>query len=263
MVIAYHLSQRRVLAFASWDIFYILLNCFVFVLIGVQLRQITAEMSQHEIILYTLYAFIFTAAMILIRFIWIYLYKWGFDWRHKSVFTHSIAFKEGTIMGWSSMRGIVSLALALALPYHLPDHAREIILLLTFEIILLTLVITGLSLPFVIKKLKIPLADTESAVLQETRKKLREVAVKEIEQMDTMESHKKFLNSYFFTHHTILELAHKHDFSQLENSRLQVIEAQKKYLLELWKNEQIEDHELAHLQQELDLEITHIARGEI
>lgn len=252
-------ARRRILAFAAWDVFFIFLNCFIFVLIGIQLRHTISIMTLHEAVLLTLYGIIITGFILLVRFVWIYLYKALVDWK-KGRFISSMAFKEGVIMGWSSMRGIVSLALALALPYSLPDNGRSIILHLTFVVILLTLLLTGLSLPYVIQKLKIPLLEKDSAALKTTRVKLRELADKVIEEMELEDSHKKLLNSYFSTHHAVLNSSEK---DQLEKARLKILEAQRSLLVELWKKEEVEDHELTLLQQELDLEITHIVRGEI
>lgn len=262
VVISNQVARRRVVGFAAWDVWFIILNCFVFVMIGVQLRQITAEMSLDVLLKYSLYGVIITAAIIGVRFIWIYLYKGLVNWK-KGAFWRTLAFKEGTIMGWSGMRGIVSLALALALPFDLPDNARSIILFLTFVVILLTLMMTGLSLPFVIRKLKIPLFKSESPTLMGIRKRLKQLANEKIQELDIEDIHKKFLDSYFHTHHTILENSMDESKAKLEKARLEVISFQRNFLIELWKNEEVEDHELAILQQELDLEITHFTRGEI
>lgn len=255
VVVTQGMSQRRILAFASWDILFVLLNCLIFVLIGVQLRQITERMNHAEVMTLTVYALIFTAAIIAIRFVWIFLYK--------KIYDGVSAFQEGTIMSWSGMRGIVSLALALALPYTIPAHGRSVILYLTFMIIFLTLVITGLTLPLVIKLLKVPFAANESPKLLEMHKRLKEVANQEIHGMNIHESQKRFLQSYFFTHHAMLEIASKHSFHKLEDARLHVLEVQKAFLIDVWRKEEIEDHELVILQRELDVEITRISRGEI
>ncbi len=263
VVFSHHAARRRIVPFAAWDVFFLLINCVVFVLIGVQMRQYTSRMTVEEIGLYTLYGIVFTAAIILIRFLWIFIYKCTIGRRHKGNFFDSLDCKEGVIMGWSSMRGLVSLALAVALPYSLPNNSRAIILHLTFIIIFLTLLITGLSLPYVIKKLNMPMYKNDSPALIATRKKLRLLAEKKIKDLDIGDEDKQFLNSYFFTHHAILENSADEAFDRVEKARLKVLEAQRLLLLELWRNEEVEDHELVLLQQELDLESSHVARGEI
>src|SRR5207245_10598010 len=69
------------------------------------------------------------------------------------------AWQHVTIIAWSGMRGVISLAAAFALPFVLPDGrpfpGRNYILFLTFGVILVTLVFQGLTLPLVIRKLRI------------------------------------------------------------------------------------------------------------
>ena len=64
-------------------------------------------------------------------------------------------WRNPLIFGWAGMRGVVSLAAALSIPLHLPDGSpfpqRDLILFITFMVILLTLVVQGLTLPLIIK----------------------------------------------------------------------------------------------------------------
>jgi CPA1 family monovalent cation:H+ antiporter len=263
VVISHKAARRRIAAFAAWDVFYVLINCLVFVLIGVQMRQYTSKMSIEEIVIYTGYGIVITAVIIIVRFVWIFIYKCTVGKSHKGNFFNSLECKEGIIMAWSSMRGIVSLALAVALPYTLPNNSRAIILHLTFIIIFLTLLTTGLSLPYLIKKLKVPVFNKESPALVATRRKLKQLAEKKIMDLNLGDADKQFLTSYFFTHHAILENPADEAFDAVEKGRLQILDAQRLLLLELWRNEEVEDHELVLLQQELDLESSHVARGEI
>jgi CPA1 family monovalent cation:H+ antiporter len=68
------------------------------------------------------------------------------------------------VIGWAGMRGVVSLATALSIPFALEDGSpfphRNLILLITFIVIFITLVVQGLTLPFLVKKLKIPAMDS-------------------------------------------------------------------------------------------------------
>jgi monovalent cation/hydrogen antiporter len=65
-------SLRRVLGFANWDVLIVLLNCFVFILIGLQLRIISQTMTKEQLLLYTGYAFLTAFVMMLVRMFWVY-----------------------------------------------------------------------------------------------------------------------------------------------------------------------------------------------
>lgn len=72
ILLTHHSSLRRVLGYATWDIFIILLNCFVFILIGLQLKNITSVMTIQQMILYSGYAVFIFLVMLVVRFIWVY-----------------------------------------------------------------------------------------------------------------------------------------------------------------------------------------------
>ncbi len=149
-----------------WGMVEFLLNGFVFILIGLQLPEVLRALSGHDIPIRRLVsdALLISLAVILIRIIWVfpatYLPRLIFkklcrldphpDWRHV------------TIVAWTGMRGVVSLAAALAIPLTVnetPDSpafpGRDLILFLTFIVILATLVVQGLSLPLLIRWLDI------------------------------------------------------------------------------------------------------------
>src|SRR6266436_6383452 len=147
-----------------WDMVEFLLNGFVFILIGLQLPEVVSALSGHSIAVQRLvwYALLISLAVIVIRILWVfpatYLPRLGF----KKVCRHDPypPWRPDTIVDWTGMRGVVSLAAALALPLTLRDSttpfpARDLILFLTFVVILATLVLQGLSLPPLIRWLGI------------------------------------------------------------------------------------------------------------
>jgi hypothetical protein len=93
------------------------------------------------------------------------------------------------IIAWSGMRGVVSLAAAFALPFVLSDGSpfpgRDYILLLTFSVILVTLVFQGLTLPIVIQRLCIRADDSTDQEERTARLKANEAAIKLIETLRT------------------------------------------------------------------------------
>ncbi len=150
-----------------------LLNGFVFILIGLQLPEVLSGLPESDYSFGKLvgYALIISVAVILIRILWVfpatYLPRLIFkklrardpypNWRHV------------TIIAWTGMRGVVSLAAALALKEDFPG--RDLILFLTFVVIFATLVLQGLSLPWLIRRLGIK--DDGSARKEELEARLK------------------------------------------------------------------------------------------
>jgi len=264
----------RVLGWASWDIVIIFLNCFIFILIGLEFRDIIHLMSFQQIWLYSGYGAIMTFAIIAMRVIWIYGRRllWHYRIRKDSelVRQSKIYLLHAIISSWAGMRGIVSLTAALALPLSLPDGnplvGRDIVIFLTFEILFLTLVIPGLTLPLLIKWLKIR---TQQPIneMSEARKKLAEIAVHEINKLHDLkhldDSGRKLLCTYFSSRHQITELFSISEEHEIEQARHHVLKKQREYLLEMWIQNEVTDELMSRLERELDMEEVHLARGEI
>lgn len=276
VVATHHSSLRRVLGYATWDIFIILLNCFVFILLGLQLKSITSMMTSQQMVLYSGYALLITLAIVIIRFVWVYA-KASVSYFKASYRSHadkacSEILRNAAIIGWSGMRGIVSLAVAIALPYTLPDgsplEGRNEVIFITFVIIMTTLLVPGLTLSTVIRWLKMK-GHSDHEKLQPTRKQLAKFAEDKLQHFFNAENIDKrefdFLQSYFATHHRVSEMSHAKDerTQTIESVRQEVIQLQRKQLLEMWKNKEIDDTVLMHLEQELDLVEIHIVRGEL
>jgi Na+/H+ antiporter len=152
-------NESRIMAYSVWDVVMFILNGLIFILIGLQLRSIRAgirDYSRSELIWYGL---VISSVAIIVRFIWIIpsslipaMLK---RINRKAPFNQ----RNLLIFGWAGMRGVVSMAAALALPFALPGGApfphRNLIIYITFFVILTTLVVLGFTLPWIIKKLKI------------------------------------------------------------------------------------------------------------
>ena len=151
----------RLQLFAIWGILQFLLNAVLFVLIGLQLPSVldglsgsTAELAGYG----ALVAFTVAAVRILWVFGFTYLPR-GVRGRLTGERVHQPA-KETTLVAWSSMRGGVSLAAALAIPLTTDAHTafpdRDLVIFLAFCVILGTLVVQGLLFPALIKALDLP-----------------------------------------------------------------------------------------------------------
>lgn len=274
-IIHHHNSPlRRVLGYAVWDIFIILLNCLVFILIGLQVRTIAKAMTWNQMIIYSGYALLIAFAMVIVRMIWVYarsayLYIRALS-SHDSSKVCPLILKEAAITGWAGMRGIVSLAIALALPFALPNgmplEGRNEVIFITFVNIFITLLIPGLTLPMLIRWIKLPTINKNKE-----EKKVRNLLAKHAEEkIDSFFESKminqkeyKFLKKYFHLQHKALIIAHKKNMSNLEMTRRKIIHFQRSKLVEIWKTHEIDDKLLNHLENELDMLETHTARAEL
>lgn len=249
-------SLRRVLGYAVWDIFIILLNCFVFIIIGLQLKTITSMMTVHQMFLYSTYGIVIAFAMLLIRLAWII--------PRTTIAQGKPVWREAFLIGWSGMRGIVSLSLAIALPYGI--EGRNEVVFITFIVIFLTLTIPALTLPFLIRKLGIEEESKfgEHKVREELLKVAESTLSHYLKSQKISQKEFDFLKSYISFQHELAELAHAEE--NLQNSemiRLKILQAQRKKLLELWEMQEIDDKLLTHMEGELDIAEVHIARAEL
>lgn len=149
--------QTRLQAYRSWDTAIFILNGVIFILIGLQLPVILENIDGIPFNVLLKYGAIISAGVIVGRLIWVYPAAYIPRWLSRTIREREpeVNFKVVTIIAWSGMRGVVSLAAALALPYVAaggnPFPNRELIIFLTFSVIFSTLVIQGLSLKPMIK----------------------------------------------------------------------------------------------------------------
>lgn len=147
-----------------WDIIIFLLNGLIFILIGLNFRYVLKNIDNDLILPYIGYAFIITIVALLIRMIRIFLQKINLQkafqnkkGKRKVSEDALLDFKNSIILGWSGMRGIVSLAIAIGIPKFLEDGSpfpeRDAIIFISVAVVLLTLIGQGLTLPWIVKKL--------------------------------------------------------------------------------------------------------------
>lgn len=140
------------------------LNGLVFMLIGLDLPEIKEGLVQEGITLFeaTGYGLLVTAVLILVRFIASYgaVLTTLIASRFITVADPNPGYKAPILLSWTGMRGVVSLAAALSIPVQLsegvPFPHRNLILFITFTVIITTLLLQGLTLPLLIRKVKLP-----------------------------------------------------------------------------------------------------------
>jgi CPA1 family monovalent cation:H+ antiporter len=143
--------SSRVLWLTSWKMVGFVLNGLVFVLLGLALPDILRGEGALAPLEFLGLAILICAVVIVTRFTWIFLTSLLPNSPRRRIADRDprLAWRLTFLVGWSGLRGAVSLAAALSLPLDFPE--RNLILLLTFAVILATLVGQGLTLPWVVR----------------------------------------------------------------------------------------------------------------
>jgi monovalent cation/hydrogen antiporter len=169
--------QTRLQGEGAWQIFAFLINALLFALVGLQLSHILDELTGISTTHLITDALLVTGAVVLTRIVWMpigaYLPRWAFRRVRERDPYPPLAYP--IVISWAGMRGAVSLAAALALPLATksgaPFNERSLIIFLTFCVILGTLVVQGLTLPALIRLLR--LEDDGSAAREEAKARIR------------------------------------------------------------------------------------------
>ncbi len=126
-------ARVRIPSYAVWDVVVFVLNVLAFILIGLQLKPILQRLDGAELISYAVTAAVLCATVILVRAVWVMGYAVVGRW----------SLRSAAVIAWCGMRGIVTLAAALALPASFPF--RDLILFTAFCVVLVTLVLQGMT----------------------------------------------------------------------------------------------------------------------
>ncbi len=144
-------SEGRVGGLALWNMMIFLLNALVFLLIGLELPYIISSLG-NSFTRFLVDGFVISIAVVIIRIVWVFPAVWLPRALSKRIRERDPMppWAWVAVIAWSGMRGIVSLAAALALPYrdaaHHPLSGRAEIIFITLCVIVVTLVFQGLSL---------------------------------------------------------------------------------------------------------------------
>ncbi len=266
-------AQARVQGHMVWGAVVFVLNALVFILIGLQLDDIVERLSGYSWGQLLWWATAISLAAITIRMVWV------FPNAYIPTLFRSIREREGVpplswtlIVGWTGMRGVVSLAAAMAIPamaeFDAPFPARDLVVFLSFAVIFATLVIQGTTLAPMIKLLKVG-GDRDAEKEEETaRRKMTHAALAEIDRLAESDfialeiapglrrSYQNRLRPEEITQeHLDLENARRH----ARRVRLEVVGAERRRLLKLRREREIGDDVLHKLMREVDLEEMRLA----
>src|SRR5579871_917123 len=154
-------STSRIRGYSVWESFVFILNGLVFMLIGLDMPEILSGLHEKGIPVSTAikYGVWVTALLIVVRIISSFFALFAtylFRRQTFNLMNREGMWKRPLVLGWTGMRGVVSLAAALAIPVTLSNGQgfpqRNLILFITFIVIILTLMVQGLTLPFILKR---------------------------------------------------------------------------------------------------------------
>ena len=265
-------AETRIIARSVWNLLVFLLNSLVFMLIGLQLSAVTGRLANEPAVELIVAGTLISTVAILVRFAWIYPAAWlrrllSIGARHTA---HPPPEAELFIMSWCGMRGIVSLAAALALPVAIPATGepfpeRDLIVFLTFVVIAVTLVVQGLTLPMLIRRLKVARDRSLYEEHQNASQALGAAAVAAIDLHAVSESapadlsariHAEFAEKYA---RAVMNTPEDESRAALSRRlRHAAIQAQRQELIRLWQDNQISDDVLHHIEEDLDYQESHL-----
>lgn len=260
--------QTRLQAYSVWDTVIFILNGLIFILIGLQLPMILAETEGHTMWELIGYGALISVATILLRIIWVFPGAYLPRWLFKSIRQREADFspRYTTVIAWSGMRGVVSLAAALALPLVINDKPfpnRETIIFITFCVIFATLVLQGLTLPTLIKVLKLKPDGKDEKEEQAARLKLAASVIEHIEENYSLSLSDSVLSQIKAKYEIRIQRMRKEEkegrmsAAQIEEfHRIQrnLIRVERDYIIQLRRSGLIGDEVLRKLEYELDLE---------
>jgi CPA1 family monovalent cation:H+ antiporter len=262
-------ADTRLTGRAVWETITFLLNGFVFIVTGLEVPLLLRALPSEVAVRLVGIGVAISVVLVVVRTVWIfgttYLPAW---WRghpgEPRLFAHSL------VLSWAGMRGAVSLAVALALPMTLPSGgpfpAREALLVVTLTVIVFTLVGQGLTLPWLIRVLRL---GADVGVREEearARQALLDAATRRIDALyPVWPGHRPLLDRLRETYeHRSEHIERQRDPARPDGEdreliehreiRNTVIDAEREALLRLRAEGAIDDDVLRKLEHELDLE---------
>jgi CPA1 family monovalent cation:H+ antiporter len=265
-------AATRLRARSVWEVLSFILEGLIFIIIGLELPVVWREVAHYPLGRLFAYAAVLSAVVVLVRMLYIVpgAYLLPLLRRRLGKRTAYPPLREVLFVGWAGIRGADSLVIALALPLRTATGqafpARSLIIFLTFAVILVTLVLQGLTLPFVIRLLGLRPDGGDSKEEASARLKSARAGLARLDELSEhawAPSHlvKDLRETY--THRTHRLSGDKHgdhgdqdrkDAEAYRRLRLEMIAAERAEVIRLRDENAIGDDVLRRVQQDLDLE---------
>ena len=270
-------AETRIIAEASWSTVLFVINGLVFTLIGLQMPAVIAGLQGYSWGQLTFYGATVALVVIAVRFIWVFPATYLPRKLFRSIARNDPLPPWGvvTALSWVGMRGIVSLAAALSIPLTLSSGAefpfRNLVIFLTYVVILVTLLIPATTLPWLMQWLGIKDGGESRRDEAVARLALAEAVLREIESLQQRSQFPAELlqhtsQRYSRRVQTLQSNLEPTAFSPLfdEDQTLRrltrtLLDAERKQLASLRRKAIIHDEVFFHLSRELDIEETRLA----
>jgi CPA1 family monovalent cation:H+ antiporter len=261
-------ASVRTQAKAVWDVAEFVMESLIFVLIGLSLRGILDRVGGRSADLMAIFpaTAAIVATVILGRFAWVFWVAFAPRLLRpiRALREKKVPFAIQTVMGWAGMRGVVSLAAALALPEGFPG--RDFILAVTFAVIVVTVLFQGGTLAPLVRLLKVDrYASTPTRAMGEAAARAQVIAAQltTVERLslqpDGTHRHPRLMEQYGYRAQAMRNFAedvsgHLSHRDEHFNVVLAAVAAGRSELLRLHSGNQIHDSVLRSIEMDLDLE---------
>jgi Na+/H+ antiporter len=275
--------QARIRTRVLWDTLIFLLHGFVFILIGLQLPSIIRDVDRYPFLQMLGYGLLISLVTIVVRIIWVFAGAYWQNFFHKKKKTvdslsandYSDTWKNVLVVAWTGTRGVISLAAALALPLVLQNGTlfpkRHSIIFFAFVVIFVTLVVQGLSLPLLIRWLKIKPQDHIDAEEKELQLYLANsvlhfidqdltVALDNKKQEQLKEKYEKGINDLTKEIHRQKKAKHNKEETKpagpddMLKAKLEISKFQRELLVRLHKEGDFSDAAIKKVEREMDID---------
>jgi CPA1 family monovalent cation:H+ antiporter len=259
-------ARSRTLWLFSWKMVGFVLNGFVFLLIGLELPTVAEALQARGRIELAVVVVVVCVVVIGTRFLWTYVASLLPNTPYRRIARRDLRLARygRFIVGWAGLRGAVSLAAALALPRDFPE--RDLILLVTFAVIIVTLVGQGLTLPWVVRRAGFGALNIDGDEPTMARQAAYAAGLDEIGRqrdiwadehkplLDRLESGLQDRTQHLATEDPTETAARNQEHEEHQQIQLAVIGAQRSAVIALRDARQINDQTLRLVERELDLE---------
>lgn len=267
-------GSTRLNMLGVWTTMIFVMNALVFVLIGLSLPEIVSGLGAYSVMDGIKYGLIISAITIVLRFLWVYPSAFVPRWiSTKARQDPSPGWKGPLVISWAGMRGVVSLATALSIPLLMTDGTafphRNLIVFITFVVIFVTLVFQGLTLPFIIRLIK--LREIDNIIPEDEQEagiqlRLNQLALNIINERYTNEAKENELVGFYKTNleETITNTSQRLESLECDETEqyeielyhhvlLDIYAQQRKELFALRKEKYFSDEEIREAELQLDL----------
>jgi CPA1 family monovalent cation:H+ antiporter len=261
-------AEMRILARSVWNILVFMLNSLIFILIGLQVSAALSRIQNVSGGDLAADALAVSLVAILVRFAWVYVVEYIPTALGKltGLKAEPPLPGEAFVVSWCGMRGIVSLAAALALPVQIDDGNlfphRDLIIFLTFVVIFVTLVVQGLTLAPIIRRLSIGSDRGSRDEHDRARLAMCNAALASIDKYAAEGTPPELLERLRaeVSERMVAHSAKTHQpedsgtFSISSTVRRAAVRAERDELIRIWRAGEISDEVLHHIEEELDYE---------